>query len=155
MTDSNAKGNRNERELVNLMDEMGFAVMRAPASGAATERELPDVLAGRSGLFYALEAKSSAGDPIYVDGEEIDDLTFFASNFGAHARLAVKFDVEHGDPAYGDDDRSGWYVVPPRKCHVTDGGNFRVKKSFAVSEAVPLEILPETEKRLYSSVTEV
>lgn len=155
MTDSNAKGNRNERQLVNLMDDMGFAVMRAPASGAATERELPDVLAGRDGLFYALEAKSASSDRIYVDGVEVSDLTYFASQFGAHARLAVKFDVEHGDPAYGDDDRSGWYVLPPRRCHVTDGGNYRIKKDFALAEAVPVEILPETEKRLYSSVTEV
>ena len=40
---SQAKGDRRERELVNALDEAGFAVMRAPASGAATDRELPDV----------------------------------------------------------------------------------------------------------------
>jgi len=44
--------------------------MRAPASGSATERELPDVLAAGDGdTFYAIEAKSSAGDPIYLGGE--------------------------------------------------------------------------------------
>ncbi|PSP42505.1 nucleoid-structuring protein H-NS, partial [Halobacteriales archaeon QH_2_66_30] len=31
---SNAKGDRRERELVNRLDEAGFAVMRAPASGS-------------------------------------------------------------------------------------------------------------------------
>ena len=65
---SNAKGDRRERELVNALDERGFAVMRAPASGSATDRDLPDVLAGDGETFYAIEAKSSAGAPIYLDG---------------------------------------------------------------------------------------
>ena len=94
MTDSNKKGDRGERELVNYLDEIGWAVLRAPASGSATERELPDVLAGNDGLFYALEAKVSGGDPIYIDAEEIEALRYFASNFGAKARIAAKFDTE-------------------------------------------------------------
>jgi len=40
-------GARYERELVNALDACGYVAMRAPASGAATDRELPDVLAGR------------------------------------------------------------------------------------------------------------
>jgi len=75
---ANRKGDRRERELVNALDGAGFAVMRAPASGAATERELPDVLAGDGETFYAIEAKSSAGDPIYLTGEEVEALLFFA-----------------------------------------------------------------------------
>jgi len=86
------KGNRRERELVNALDEEGFAVMRAPASGAATERELPDVLAGDGDDFYAIEAKSSSGRPIYLEGEEVENLVFFARNFGAKPRIAVRFD---------------------------------------------------------------
>ena len=98
----NPKGDRRERELVNELDEAGFAVMRAPASGSATDRELPDVLAGRTDrcssrsneqgaesdtdsepLFYAIEAKSSSGNPIYLTGEEVEALVYFARNFGA------------------------------------------------------------------------
>lgn len=55
------KGEHRERELVNRLDAIGFAVMRAPASGSATDRELPDALAGDGENFYAIEAKSSAG----------------------------------------------------------------------------------------------
>ena len=76
MANPNAKGDRRERELVTALDEAGFAVMRAPASGSATERELPDVLAGDGETFYAIEAKSSAGDPIYLSGEEVDFAEF-------------------------------------------------------------------------------
>ena len=119
---SQAKGDRRERELVNLLDEAGFAVMRAPASGSATERELPDVLAGDGETFYAIEAKSSAGNPIYLSGEEVEALVYFSRNFGAKPRVGVRFD------------REDWYFFHPGDLHRTDGGNYRVKKETAIAE---------------------
>ena len=119
---SQAKGDRRERELVNELDEAGFAVMRAPASGSATERELPDVLAGDGERFYAIEAKSSSGDPIYLTGEEVEALIYFAQNFGAKPRSGVRFD------------REDWYFFHPADLHVTDGGNYRVKKETALAD---------------------
>ncbi len=124
---SNAKGDRRERELVNRLDEAGFAVMRAPASGSATDRELPDVLAGNGEGFYAIEAKSSAGDPIYLTGEEVEALIYFARNFGARARIGVRFD------------REDWYFFHPGDLYVTDGGNYRVKKETALADGVDFE----------------
>ncbi|GGJ08567.1 nucleoid-structuring protein H-NS [Halobellus salinus] len=124
---SNRKGDRRERELVNRLDEAGFAVMRAPASGSATDRELPDVLAGDSETFYAIEAKSSAGRPIYLSGEEVEALIYFARNFGAKARVAVRFD------------REAWYFFHPGDLHTTDGGNYRVKKETALAEGEGFE----------------
>lgn len=121
---SNEKGDRRERELVNKLDDNGFAVMRAPASGSATERELPDVLAGNGETFYAIEAKSSSGDPIYIDGEGIEALIFFAKNFGAKPRVGVRFD------------REDWYFFDVDDLYQTDGGNYRVKKETALSEGI-------------------
>ena len=119
---SSAKGDRRERELVNRLDEAGMAVMRAPASGSATERELPDVLAGDGERFYAIEAKSSAGDPIYLDGEEVAALVYFARNFGAKPRIGVRFD------------REDWYFFHPDELYTTDGGNYRVKCERALAD---------------------
>ena len=119
---SNAKGDRRERELVNLLDDAGFAVMRAPASGSATERELPDVLAGDGDQFYAIEAKSSAGDPIYLDGAEVTALVYFARSFGAKPRIGVRFD------------REDWYFFHPDDLYTTDGGNYRVKRERALAD---------------------
>jgi Holliday junction resolvase len=119
---SNAKGDRRERELVNKLDDAGFAVMRAPASGSATERDLPDVLAGDGESFYAIEAKSSSGDPIYLDGEEVESLLYFSRNFGARARIGVRFD------------REDWYFFHPGDLYTTDGGNYRVKRETALAE---------------------
>ncbi|MDH5018925.1 Holliday junction resolvase Hjc [Halobacterium rubrum] len=129
MANSNAKGNRRERELVNALDERGFAVMRAPASGSATERELPDVLAGDGDAFYAVEAKSSAGDPIYLTGEEVEALVYFSQNFGASPKIGVRFD------------REDWYFFHPADVHQTDGGNYRVKKETAVEDGQHLDDL--------------
>jgi Holliday junction resolvase len=135
---SNAKGDRRERELVNELDERGFAVMRAPASGSATDRELPDVLAGDGDRFYAIEAKSSAGRPVYLDGEEVEALVYFSQNFGAKPRVGVRFD------------RESWRFFHPADLHVTDGGNYRVKKETAVGEGADLaELAGEgTQERL-------
>ncbi|EMA25798.1 Holliday junction resolvase Hjc [Haloarcula amylolytica] len=127
MANSNAKGDRRERELVNALDEAGFAVMRAPASGSATERELPDVLSGDGETFYAIEAKSSAGDPIYLTGKEVEALLFFARNFGAKPRIGVRFD------------REDWYFFHPADLHTTDGGNYRVKKEKALSDGTDFD----------------
>jgi len=132
---SNAKGDRRERELVNELDDAGFAVMRAPASGSATERELPDVLAGDGETFYAVEAKSSAGDPIYLSGEEVEALVYFSRNFGAKPRIGVRFD------------REDWYFFHPGDLHRTDGGNYRVKKETALSDGTDFaEFTGQSEK---------
>ena len=126
---ANRKGDRRERELVNELDAAGFAVMRAPASGSATDRDLPDVLAGDGERFFAIEAKSSAGDPIYLSGEEVESLIYFARNFGANARIAVRFD------------REDWYFFHPGDCYTTDGGNYRVKKETALAEGTDFDEL--------------
>lgn len=123
------KGDRRERELVNKLDENEFAVMRAPASGSATDRELPDVLVGDGGDFYAIESKSSSGDPIYIQEEEIDALQFFASNFGADAIVGVRFD------------REDWYFFYVDDLYVTRGGNYRVKKETALEDGIPFTTL--------------
>ncbi|ELY55775.1 Holliday junction resolvase Hjc [Natronolimnohabitans innermongolicus] len=140
---SQAKGDRRERELVNELDESGFAVMRAPASGSATERELPDVLAGDGERFYAIEAKSSSGDPIYLTGEEVEALIYFAQNFGAKPRIGVRFD------------REDWYFFHPGDLYVTDGGNYRVKKETAIADGTDFaEFVGESEKVTLAEVAD-
>ncbi len=120
------KGDRRERELVNILYDHEFAVMRAPSSGGGTQRELPDVLAGNGTDFYAIEAKSSDGRPIYIDKEEVDGLNFFSNNFGAKPRIGVRFD------------REKWYFFHPNELYRTDSGNYRVKKEKALKDGVDL-----------------
>lgn len=135
MAGANTKGGRRERELVNRLADSDFAVMRAPASGSATDRNLPDVLAGNGESFYAIEAKSSSGDPIYLDSEEVAALVYFGRNFGAKPRVGVRFD------------REDWYFFHPDDLHVTDSGNYRANKELALSEGVDLDELTGGSKR--------
>lgn len=123
---ANRKGDRRERELVNLLDEVGFAVMRAPASGSATDRELPDVLAGDGERFYAIEAKSSSGNPIYLDGAEVEALRYFATNFGALPRIGIRFDNQD------------WAFFDPDELYMTGAGNYRVKQETAIARGVDI-----------------
>lgn len=116
------KGSSRERELVDKFWEAGFGVVRAPASGSATERSLPDIVAGNGEVYVAVEAKSSSGDPIYIDGREVSELMDFKRRFGCKARIGVRFD------------REDWYFFHPGDLHVTDGGNYRVKKEYALGE---------------------
>jgi Holliday junction resolvase len=141
----NPKGDRRERELVNRLHDAGFAVMRAPASGSSTDRELPDVLAGDGRVFYAVEAKSSSGDPIYLRGEEVEALIYFARNFGASPKIGARFD------------REDWYFFHPGDLYVTDGGNYRVKKETAIEDGETIDDLLTASEDTESdtSVTEV
>ena len=85
------------------------------------------MLAGNGDTFYAIEVKSSAGDSIYLTGEEVEALIYFARNFGAKARIGVRFD------------RESWYFFHPGDLHMTAGGNFRVKRDQAIEHGIPFE----------------
>lgn len=132
MPNSNSKGDKRERELVNLLDSEGWAVMRAPSSGSATERDLPDLLAGNRERFYAIEVKAASREnPIYVGEEEIESLRYFADAFGAKARLGIRFD-------YTD-----WAFLHPEDTHRTPSGkNYRVKHCDVATQD-PIELLPD------------
>ena len=122
MSRESDKGASRERELVDMFWDAGFGVIRAPASGSATERALPDILAGNDDVYVAVEAKSSGGDAVYVEGREVEELLEFSNRFGAKARLGARFD------------REDWFFFHPGELHYTDGGNYRVKKAFALEE---------------------
>ena len=64
---SYSKGARRERELLSNLNERGYVGLRAPSSGSTTQRELPDIIAGKNGFSLAIEVKDSSKDKIYVD----------------------------------------------------------------------------------------
>jgi len=104
-------GSTKERELIHLLGDEGWAAMRAPASGSATERELPDILAGRPceaaeiaslhvygqrggrpvSSTLAIEAKYRSSSLAYFDNDEIADLITFGEHFGAIPLIASRW----------------------------------------------------------------
>jgi len=95
------KGVREERELVKILDRLGFAVLRAPASGSRTRLDRPDLLAGRKGFIVALEVKTTSRETLYLGEESVAQLLRFSRRFGAKPFLAVKFKRR----------RKGWLLV--------------------------------------------
>lgn len=102
------KGSRRERELVNLLWENGFAVMRAPASGSGRKHPQPDVLASDGNIEIGIEIKSSSSDVIYVKKKEVEKLREFCDKFGCKPLIGARFD------------HRGWLFVSPSECDRTE-----------------------------------
>ena len=136
-------GDRYERELVNSLDACGYVAMRAPSSGSATERELPDVLAMRpvpqvldvdgGGIetvgateALAIELKTTSSTTAYADESEVAALEQFAREAGARPLVAGRFKRTGYDRVH--------YLVPPERCRRTQGddaGNYGVPEDDA------------------------
>lgn len=125
------KGSKEERELVKNLWDAGFAAMRAPASGGATKRPLPDVLAGNGKLYLAIEVKSSKQEHIYIDNEKIENLIKFSEIFGAKPYIGAKFI------------RKPWRFIKLEDLHITPKGNYRVNQNLAFSSGIDFNELIE------------
>lgn len=117
------------------------AAMRCPSSGAATSRDLPDVLAGPGltaacgntaltvlALPWAIELKTGKATTLYVDGEEVEALRRFCQWFGAAPVIGAYFKRPGGS-------RSPYYLVAPPDCRMTDSGNYGVPEADAAERA--------------------
>lgn len=109
------KGARRERELLEEFYEEGYVGFRAPSSGSTTDRELPDVIVGNSGKTISIEAKGSGGETKYISKKEVEDLIYFADQFGSEYYIAVRFD-------YCD-----WVFMGEEEMHETEK-SYRIKK---------------------------
>lgn len=130
---------RYERELVNALDECGYVAMRAPSSGSATGRDLPDVLAGRGDIYdtpgpasfaLAIEHKSTSATTAYADEGEVEALVRFAEAFGAVPLVGARFKTQAAGKYH--------YLVEPSECRRTQGGgegNYGVPRSDASERA--------------------
>ncbi len=106
------RGIAEERELVHRLDDLGFAVLRAPASGSSTKLDRPDLVAGGYGMHLALEVKTTGKATLYIQKASIDQLMRFSKRFGATPYLAVKFKHQH----------RGWVLIGPEGLIETRSG---------------------------------
>ena len=129
---SGRKGARYERELVNALREAGWGALRLPSSGSATERELPDILAGTPeavagpdgeralSSLWAVEAKCGNSSTLYVDGDEVTALIEYAQRWGARPLLGARYTTRDMGKFH--------YLVLPGDARITDGGNYGLPK---------------------------
>ena len=112
------KGSRTERELVNLLWDHGFAVMRSPASGSGRKHPQPDILVSDGGKAFGIETKSSGKDTIYIGKEEIEKLEEFCDKFGCDPMVGVRFD------------RKEWTFFKPKELDQTEK-SYKVTRDMA------------------------
>jgi Holliday junction resolvase len=125
-------GGAKERELVREIEGTNeWVAMRAPSSGSATARDLPDVLAGYRGRTLVVELKSSGGDPIYIPQTEVKSLQRFATAFGGEPYLACRWSSRRLQDAT-------FYFNRPAQLYRTDTGTYRAKYE-DMDEWTPLE----------------
>lgn len=134
---SNRKGDRYERELVNALREAGFGAQRTPSSGSSTDRELPDIVAGRGDLpamdgrlksspsewpatnVVGIEHKSGNATTMYVDENEVAELQEWGEVWHARVLLGCR-------PTDGTSPKLH-YLAPPENARRTQGddeGNY-------------------------------
>ena len=130
------KGSREERELVKMLWDADCAAMRAPASGGATKKPLPDVIAGNGKIYLAIEVKSTSSDRIYINSEKIDALLEFSRIFGAQPYVGAKFK------------REKWRFVSIEHLYTTKQENYRVDKELAFNKGIELNELVGKDKQV-------
>lgn len=135
---NSSKGSRAERKVVNILDAAGWAVLRAPASGGGTDREAPDVFAGRGDVQIAVELKSPGDGRYYFTKEEVEDLGYWSRKFGATTLLGTDFDTKYGDPCYGEEEE-GVYFGRPEAAHETEN-SYRVDKEVVQEDSAWVEL---------------
>ena len=113
-----SRGYRAERELVLMLWRLGFAVMRAPASGARIKRaDYPDVVAIKNGKVAVFEVKSRKSlGTIYLNKEQLRKLREFSERAGGRAYVAVR--IPH----------KSWKFISLQELKKTDSGNYRLDK---------------------------
>lgn len=129
-------GSREERELVRMLWDADCAAMRAPASGGATKKPLPDVIAGNGDIYLAIEVKSSSLERIYINSEKIEGLKEFSQIFGAQPYIGVKFL------------RKKWRFICLEDLHKTKNNNYRVNMDLAFDKGLDFDEILGKDKQV-------
>lgn len=115
-----AKGSKAERELVKLFSEHGWRAVRVAGSGVGEDSPC-DLIAARVGKKgFAIEAKSSKKNVVYITKSQIQDFILFSSLIGLKPVIAVRFN------------REGWLFLEPR--YLKDTGKYWAVKLAVAKE---------------------
>lgn len=114
------KGATYERKLSNAFEAAEWGVLRTGGSGAGTSDDRPDVVAGDGETLLVIEAKFASSRNIYLEGQEIRQITNLAAAFGGTAAIFPRWNTRKVDAI----DTADWFVVSPHHIPQTDGGRY-------------------------------
>lgn len=100
------KGANAERELIKVLADLGFAVLRVAGSGV-NPLPSPDVVALKKGKIFAIECKAWKGKYLAIPVSNMVDEINWANTAGAE--FFVGWKVPH----------KGWFFVKPESFRIT------------------------------------
>lgn len=95
-----SKGSKAERELFRMFIENNYRAVRVAGSGTMENADC-DLLAGKVGEKYAIEAKSTKSPSKYISKEQIENFLIFSEIFQLTPVIAIRFN------------REGWFFISP------------------------------------------
>lgn len=95
------KGANAERELYQMFIENNYRAVRVAGSGTMDNADC-DLIVGKKGKKYCIEAKSSKKPVKYITKEQINRFVIFSQIFGLKPVIAVRFN------------RLGWFFLNPK-----------------------------------------
>ncbi len=107
-----AKGSKAERELYQMFIDNSYRAVRVAGSGVM-DNTACDLIAGKVGKKYCIEAKSTKKPVKYITKQQIEEFVIFAEIFGLDPVVALRFN------------REGWFFVRPSDLR-DSGGNWAI-----------------------------
>ena len=128
-----SRGYRAERDLVRMLWRLGFAVIRAPASGSRVKYvDYPDVIAIYKGKVLTFEVKRrSELSHIYIGKKQLEKLISFTERAGGKAYIAVKIPGRE------------WVFVDIDKAELISNDKYRISKEAIENGKKLHEVLEE------------
>ena len=96
-----SKGSKTERELYQKFVEHHYRAVRVAGSGMMENADC-DIIAGKKGKKFAIEAKSCKKLPKYISRDQVNRFMTFSEIFGLHPVIAVRVN------------REGWIFLNPK-----------------------------------------
>lgn len=128
------RGDDRERNKADVMKDRGYKAFRAGASGGGTERERPDVIAGRADIGRLIGSEVKARDPpVYITKKELTDLLIFCGDFGAEPWFDFWW-------PYNSEYDHSFVSLTPAEVMTLEGTDGETEKSFRVREDLAKEV---------------
>ncbi|MBU1120669.1 MAG: Holliday junction resolvase Hjc [archaeon] len=128
------KGANAERELLHILWEKGFAVVRIAGSGGTT-LPAPDIVALSRKKRLAFECKAWNSAYLNIPLKQMDELIGWGKKAGANVFIAWKIP------------NKGWLFLPP-KTFSKKASNYTISKKKAFSKAINLNVIVGEQSKL-------
>ena len=97
-----SKGAKTERELYQIFVDNGYRAIRAAGSGTMENADC-DLIAGKKGRKYCIEAKSTKKPYKYISKDQMNRFMVFSEIIGLKPVIALRFN------------REGWIFLNPKQ----------------------------------------